>query len=145
MLNLCVLCTFSTFAHKVFKGWDCNFTWSFGKVMHIKSLKLVFVARIIIAFCDFLFKNHFRPKIIFILLRSIWLPGVYCILVLFKCVCSTLLVFKRFTSETFFAKSLRNISHRIIARIPFPKGGLEFPKIEWKGGFKNFCRKGGFI
>ena len=65
--------TFSTFAQKIFKGWGCNFTWSFGKVMCIKSLKMVFVARIIrqklciiYAFFDFfLFKNHFWPKIIF--------------------------------------------------------------------------------
>ena len=29
------------------------------------------------------FKNHFLLKIIFLLMRSIWLPGVHCILVLF--------------------------------------------------------------
>ena len=32
----------------------------------------------------FLFKNHFLLIIIFWLLRSIWLPGVHCILVLFQ-------------------------------------------------------------
>ena len=47
MHNLCVFCTFSTFAQKFFKGRGCNFTLSFGKVMCIKSLKMVFVARII--------------------------------------------------------------------------------------------------
>ena len=31
----------------------------------------------------FLFKNHFWPKIIFLLVRYLWLPGVHCILVLF--------------------------------------------------------------
>ena len=66
MHNLCVFCTFSNFAQKIFKGWGCNFTWSFGKVMRIKSL-LVFVARIvrhtlcmIYAYFDF-----FCSKIIF--------------------------------------------------------------------------------
>ena len=64
MHNLCVFSTFSTFAQK---GWSCSFTCSFGKVMHIKSLKMVFVARIIrhelcmiYAFLDF-----FCSKIIF--------------------------------------------------------------------------------
>ena len=47
MHNLCVFCTFSTFAQKIFKGWGCNFTWSFGKVMHNKLMKMVFVARIV--------------------------------------------------------------------------------------------------
>ena len=47
MYNLCVFCTFSTFAQKLFKGWGCNFTWSFGKVICIKALKMVSVARII--------------------------------------------------------------------------------------------------
>ena len=42
-----LFCTFSTFAQKIFKGWSCNLTWRFGKVMRIKSLKIVFVARII--------------------------------------------------------------------------------------------------
>ena len=46
MHNLCVFCTFCTFAQKIFKGWGCNLTWSFGKVLHIKSLKMVLVARI---------------------------------------------------------------------------------------------------
>ena len=39
--------TFSTFAQNIFKELVCNFTWNFGKVMCIKSLKMVFVARII--------------------------------------------------------------------------------------------------
>ena len=39
--------TFSNFAQKIFKGWGCNFTWRFDKVMHSKSQKLVFVARIV--------------------------------------------------------------------------------------------------
>ena len=47
MHNLCVFCTFSTFAQKIFKGWGCNFTWSFGKVMRSKSMKVVFLERII--------------------------------------------------------------------------------------------------
>ena len=93
MHDLCVFCTFSTFAQKIFKEWGCNFTWSFGKVMRIKSLKMVFVARmirhklcIIYAFFDFfLFKNHFWPKTVFLLLRGIWQPGVHCIVVLLLC------------------------------------------------------------
>ena len=62
-----LFCTFSAFAQKIFKEWGCNFTWSFGKVMRFKSLKMVFVARIIrhklciiYAFFDF-----FCSKIIF--------------------------------------------------------------------------------
>ena len=47
MHNLCVFCTFSTFAQKIFKGWGWNFTRSFGKVMRSKSMKMVFVARMI--------------------------------------------------------------------------------------------------
>ena len=72
MHKLCVFCTFSNCAQKIFKGWGCNFTWSFGKVMRSKSMKMVFVARIIrhklcmiYAFFDifvpksFLTKNYF--------------------------------------------------------------------------------------
>ena len=40
-------CTFSTFAQRIFKGWSCNFTWTFGKVVRSKSMKLVFTAIII--------------------------------------------------------------------------------------------------
>ena len=47
MHNLCVFCTFSTFVQKIFKGWGCNFTWSFCKVMRSKWTEMVFVARII--------------------------------------------------------------------------------------------------
>ena len=47
MLNLCIFCSFSNFAQKIFKGWGCNFTWSFGKVMRSKSMKMVFLERII--------------------------------------------------------------------------------------------------
>ena len=47
MHNLCPFCTFSTFAQKFLKGWGCNFTSSFSKVMCIKSLKMVFVPRIV--------------------------------------------------------------------------------------------------
>ena len=70
MHNLCVFCTFSTFAQKIFKGWGCNFTWSFGKVMRIKSLKMVFVARIIrhklcmiYAFLELFCSKKFWPKL----------------------------------------------------------------------------------
>ena len=31
----------------LFKGRGCNFTWSFGKVIHSKSMKIAFVARTI--------------------------------------------------------------------------------------------------
>ena len=72
MHNLCIFCTFSTFTQKIFKGQGCNFTWSFDKVMQIKSLKMVFVARItrhklcmICAFFDFCVQKLFLPKIIF--------------------------------------------------------------------------------
>ena len=34
IFNLCGLCTFSTFAQKILKGWGWNFTWSFVKVMY---------------------------------------------------------------------------------------------------------------
>ena len=47
MHNLCVFCTFSTFAQKILEGWGWNFTWSIGKVMPSKSMKMVFVASII--------------------------------------------------------------------------------------------------
>ena len=67
MHNSFVFCTFSTFAQKIRKGWGCNFTCSFGKVMRIKSLKMMFVAKVIrhelcmiYAFFDF-----FCSKIIF--------------------------------------------------------------------------------
>ena len=57
-------------------------------------------------------------------------------------------------SEVFFLdvmlnkKSIDSVLHHFGPRVyiartpPFIKGGLEFPKIDWKGGFKNFCRKG---
>ena len=59
--------------------------------MRIKSLKMVYVERIICHyyvwfmhfFYLFLFKNHFWPKNFFVLLRETWLPRVHCILVLF--------------------------------------------------------------
>ena len=47
MHNLCVFCSFSTFALKFFKGWGCNFTWSFGKILRSKSMEMVFVTIII--------------------------------------------------------------------------------------------------
>ena len=47
MHNLCLFYTFSTFAQKIFREWGCNFTWSFGKVIHSKSVKMVFVTSII--------------------------------------------------------------------------------------------------
>ena len=54
---------------KISKGWGCNFTWSFGKVRRIKSLKMVFVARIIrhklcmiYAFFDYFFQKTFLTK-----------------------------------------------------------------------------------
>ena len=57
MDNLCVFCTFSTFAQKIFKGWGWNFIWSFGEVMRSKSMRMVFVASIIMhnlcVFCTF--------------------------------------------------------------------------------------------
>ena len=53
-------------------------------------MKIVFVASIIrnslciiYVFFIIFFKNHFLLKIIFWFLRSIWLPGVHCLLVLF--------------------------------------------------------------
>ena len=73
MRNLCVFCAFSTFAQKILKGWGCNFRWSFGKVLPIKSMKMVFVARInrhklymIYTFFDFFFKKTFLIKNIFL-------------------------------------------------------------------------------
>ena len=46
MHNLCVFCTFSTFAQRICKGWGWNFKWSFRKVMRTESMKMVFVANI---------------------------------------------------------------------------------------------------
>ena len=67
MHNLCVFWGFSTFAQKVFKEWGCNFTWRIGKVMRSKSMKMVFVARIIrhklCMICAFFY--FFWSKIIF--------------------------------------------------------------------------------
>ena len=65
---------------KIFKRSGCNFAWSFGKVMCIKSLKMVLVARTIrqklCIFWFFSFKNHFWPKIIFLPLRYyFYYPG----------------------------------------------------------------------
>ena len=57
---------FFTFAQKIFKGWGCNFTWSFGKVLRIKSLKMVFVLRIIrYKLCMVYAFSFFCSKIIF--------------------------------------------------------------------------------
>ena len=63
--NACVFFfIFSTFAQSIFKGWGCDFTWSFDKVMRSKSMKIVFVARMIRhkwcmihAFIDFFFSE----------------------------------------------------------------------------------------
>ena len=60
-------CTFSTFAQKIFKGWDWNFTWSFGKVMRSKEVKMVFISRIIRhrLYMIYAFFDFFCSKIIF--------------------------------------------------------------------------------
>ena len=49
----------------LFKGWGWNFSWSFGKVLRTKSMKMVFDASIIYhklcmiyRFFDFLLKNY---------------------------------------------------------------------------------------
>ena len=68
MHNLCVFCTFSTFAQKIFKGWGCNCIWSFGKVMHSKLMKMVFVARII---------RHKLCMIWFFLVQNLFLTKNY--------------------------------------------------------------------
>ena len=67
MHNWCVFFTFSTVAQRIFKGWGCKFSWSFDKVVCSKSMKMVFMARIIrhklcmiYAFFDF-----FCSKLIF--------------------------------------------------------------------------------
>ena len=91
--NLCVFCTFSAIAQNIFKGLGCNFTWSFGKVMRIKSLKMVFVARIIrhklcmiYAFFDlfvqksFLTKNYFLTAKIILTTRG---PLYTCLVLIF--------------------------------------------------------------
>ena len=94
MHDLCVFCTFSTIAQEIFKGWGCNFTWCFGKVMRSKAMKMVFVARIIrhklymiYAFFDFLCskiiltKNYFHTAEINLTTRG----PLYTCLVLFFC------------------------------------------------------------
>ena len=100
-----LFCTFSAFAQKIFKEWGCNFSWSFDKVMRSKSMKMVFVARIIrhklcmiYAFFDFfcskviLSKNHSLISVINLTTRGplytclVWpfffiykgLPGARC-------------------------------------------------------------------
>ena len=40
------------------------------------------------------------------------------------------------------ARAAKILSDHHSSNPPFLKGGLEFPKIDWKGGFENFCRKG---
>ena len=105
--NLCVFCTFSAIAQNIFKGLGCNFTWSFGEVMRIKSLKMVFVARIIrhelcmiYAFFDFvvqktfLTKNHFLTAEINL---TMWGP-LYTFLVVIQSIFSlTLKIGTKFT------------------------------------------------
>ena len=69
MHNLFFFCTFFTFAQKFFKGWGCNFAWSFSRVMRALSMNIVFVARIIrhklciiYAFFDFFVQKSFLTK-----------------------------------------------------------------------------------
>ena len=65
---------FAFFLPLLKKGWGCNFTWIFGKVIHIKSLKMVFVAKIIRhklciinAFFDFFVKKIIFDKNYFLI------------------------------------------------------------------------------
>ena len=57
---------FSTFAQKIFREWSCNFTWSFGKVIRSKSVKMVFVTSIIRQIMIiYVFLDYFCSTIIF--------------------------------------------------------------------------------
>ena len=73
MHHLCIFFyTFSTFAQKIFRIWGCNFTWSFGKVICSKSVKMMFVTSIIrhklwiiYAFLDFFVQKSFFDQKLF--------------------------------------------------------------------------------
>ena len=93
MHNLCIFCTFYTFAQKFFKGWDWNFTWSLGKIMHSKSMKMVFVASIIrhklcmiFTFFDCFVPKSFLTKNYFLIAEINWTPPgpLYTCLVFFS-------------------------------------------------------------
>ena len=67
-------CTFSAFAQKIFKGWVWNLTWSFGKVICSKSMKMMFMASIIryklcmiYAFLYFFVQRSFLTKNYFLI------------------------------------------------------------------------------
>ena len=81
---------FLCLSSKILKECGCNFTWCFGKIMWIKSLKMVFVAKIIrhklfmiyALFDFFLFKNHFWPKMYFLTAEinlTTWSPLYTCL------------------------------------------------------------------
>ena len=107
MYNSWVFGTFSTFAQKIFKGCGCNFTWSFGKVMPIKSLKMVYVASIIshklcmiYAFFSFAFvEKSFLTKKFFLCVEiNLTTRGpLYTCLVLI-CFCSKIVFYQNFFS-----------------------------------------------
>ena len=74
--------TLSTFAQKIFKGWGCNLTWSYDEVMRSKSMKKMFVARIIrhkswmtYAFFTFCSKIIFDQKLFVYFWDEFYYPG----------------------------------------------------------------------
>ena len=96
MRNLCIFALFLPMLKNI-KGW--NFTWTFGKVMRSKSMKMVFVIRIIrhklcMIYAFFLF---FCSKIIFDqkLFSYCWdefnYPGSIVFLSCFRCHCFQIL------------------------------------------------------
>ena len=110
MHNLCVFCTSSIFAQKIFKGRGWDFIWSFGKVMRTYSMKVVLVASIIRSrLCMiYAFFGYFFP------LQQIWLTGVCCILVLF-----ILLIEPSFLGYCRFSIILNSANHQKDLKLPF--------------------------
>ena len=120
MHNLYVFCTFSTFTQEIFKGWDCNFTWSFRKVMRIKSLKIMFGARIIsyklcmiyAFFWFFLFKNYFFTAEINVSTRG----PMYTCLVSFQSTCLLNILAFFYFDQFWIINTIFILSHSIKSR-----------------------------
>ena len=84
-------------------------------------------------FLNFLLKNYFWPKIIFLLLRKIWLPRVHCIFVLFllwshgllESICLTQIVRQLMHKKAWFVHLYRaflvSFSESCILKKPFSR------------------------
>ena len=118
---------------KIFKGWGWNFIWSFGKVMRSKSMKMVFVARIIrhelcMIYAFFCSKIIFDQKLFSNCWDKLDYPGSIVYLSCLALFCHVLINQGHWLQETLLCKN---------AALPLVV--LEFHETSWKVLKKQIC------